>query len=266
MLGAQWLLEGVLVVLLGATLFHALRLERALGVLKRDRAVLEELVEGFNESSRQAETGVERLRSAADGAGRQMARQIEIGQRLRDDLSFLSERSDKLAERLEAAVRAARMVADGQGQPASFGQLPQAEPDRRHAPPWQAEFARPAEQAERTRPAEQAERARPAEQAERTRPAGQADRARFAEQAERASPAEQVERVRPGEQVDRMRFGEPVRAPLPTLLAARKQPAALPPPAHLQPVAVPAERIQDSEPRLRSQAERDLLRALRGVR
>ena len=50
--GAQVLLEVALVLLLAATLFHALRLERALGVLKRDRAVLEDLVAGFNESTR----------------------------------------------------------------------------------------------------------------------------------------------------------------------------------------------------------------------
>ncbi len=110
---AQWLLESALLILLAATLVHAIRLERALGVLKRDRAVLEELVEGFNESTRQAESGIERLRSAADGAGRQMARQIEVGQRLRDDLNFLADRSDKLAERLEHAVRSARMFGDG---------------------------------------------------------------------------------------------------------------------------------------------------------
>ncbi len=110
---AQWLLESALLILLAATLVHAIRLERALGVLKRDRAVLEELVEGFNESTRQAENGIERLRGAADGAGRQMARQIEVGQRLRDDLNFLADRSDKLAERLEHAVRSARMFGDG---------------------------------------------------------------------------------------------------------------------------------------------------------
>ena len=110
---AQWLLELALLILLAATLVHAIRLERALGVLKRDRAVLEELVEGFNESTRQAESGIERLRGAADGAGRQMARQIEVGQRLRDDLTFLADRSDKLAERLEYAVRSARMFGDG---------------------------------------------------------------------------------------------------------------------------------------------------------
>ena len=110
--GAQILLEGALVLLLGATLFHALRLERALGVLKRDRAVLEALVAGFNDSTRQAEIGVERLRAASEGAGRQIARHIEQAQRLRDDLSFLTERGDKLAERLEGGVRSARMFAD----------------------------------------------------------------------------------------------------------------------------------------------------------
>jgi hypothetical protein len=109
---AQILLEAALVLLLGATLFHALRLERALGVLKRDRAVLEALVAGFNDSTRQAEVGVERLRSASEGAGRQIARQIEQAQRLRDDLSFLVERGEKLAERLEGSVRSARMYSD----------------------------------------------------------------------------------------------------------------------------------------------------------
>jgi hypothetical protein len=109
---AQFLLEGVLVLLLATTLFHAVRLERALGVLKRDRAVLEDLVAGFNESTRAAEAGVERLRAATDGAGRQIARQIEQAQRLRDDLAFLSERGERLAERLEGAVRSARMVGD----------------------------------------------------------------------------------------------------------------------------------------------------------
>ncbi len=122
--GAQFLLEGALVLLLGATLFHALRLERALGVLKRDRAVLEELVAGFNESTRAAEAGIERLRTATDGAGRQIARQIELAQRLRDDLGFLTERGDRLAERLEGGVRSARMYADQQtSAPAQMSQM-----------------------------------------------------------------------------------------------------------------------------------------------
>jgi hypothetical protein len=106
----QWLLEIVLMGLLAATLFHAVRLERALGVLKRDRAVLEELVAGFNASTRQAEAGIERLRAAADGAGRQLAHQTVTGSALKDDLSFLTERGERLADRLDDQLRSARPV------------------------------------------------------------------------------------------------------------------------------------------------------------
>ncbi|MGA3404034.1 MAG: DUF6468 domain-containing protein [Acetobacteraceae bacterium] len=106
-----WILEAVLVLLLAATLFHALRLERALGVLKRDRAALEDLVTSFNVSTRQAEAGIDQLRVAADGAGRQMARQIDTVTRLKDDLVFLLERGERLADRLDSLVRAGRPLA-----------------------------------------------------------------------------------------------------------------------------------------------------------
>jgi hypothetical protein len=118
-----WLLEIALIVLLAATLFHAVRLERALGVLKRDRSTLEKLVNGFNASTRQAQAGVDQLRATADSAGRQIARQIETGMMLKDDLSFLIERSERAADRLDALVRHTRpplLEATGQdfGQPA----------------------------------------------------------------------------------------------------------------------------------------------------
>lgn len=106
--GMQWLLELALVVLLAATLFHALRLERALGVLKRDRTTLERLVAGFNDSTRQAEAGINRLHAAADGAGRQVAKVSEAAIGLKQDLAFLIDRGERVADRLEALVRAGR--------------------------------------------------------------------------------------------------------------------------------------------------------------
>jgi len=127
----EWLLELALVVLLAATLFHALRLERALGVLKRDRVALEELVSGFNSSTRAAEQGIDRLREAADGAGRQIARQIDSAAGLKDDLQFLMERGNRLADQLDHLVRAARPLAhDATRTPAAEPRgYPAAEPD-----------------------------------------------------------------------------------------------------------------------------------------
>lgn len=107
----QWILELALVGLLAATLFHAVRLERALGVLKRDRGQLQELIAGFNSSTRQAERGIERLRAATDGAGIQIARQTDAALSLKDDLALLIDRGNGLADRLDQLVHTGRPLA-----------------------------------------------------------------------------------------------------------------------------------------------------------
>ncbi len=106
--GWQLALELGLIGLLGATLFHAVRLERALGVVRRDRAELEVMLRGFNDSTRQAENATERLRGAAEGAGRHVARQIEAAANLKDDLVALIDRGERLADRMDGLVRANR--------------------------------------------------------------------------------------------------------------------------------------------------------------
>ena len=111
MSGMEWLLELVLIGLLAVTLVHALRLERALGLLKRDRATLEEMIAGFNASTREAEGGITRLREVADGAGRQITRHVQLAQELKGDLGYLVERGEKLADRLDRSLRAGRAVA-----------------------------------------------------------------------------------------------------------------------------------------------------------
>ncbi|MSP01805.1 MAG: hypothetical protein EXR07_12265 [Acetobacteraceae bacterium] len=152
----EWILDIALVVLLTATLFHAVRLERALGVLKRDRAALETLVATFNASTRAAETGVERLRGATDGAGRQIQRQIDTATGLKDDLTFLVQRGEGLADRLDELVCAARPLTARAGPSpevsASISAIPPRSPYLQ--PPRQTEH----EAAEDPRSRSQAER------------------------------------------------------------------------------------------------------------
>ena len=105
-------LDMLLVVLLGATLVQALRLERTLGALRRDRGEFERMIAGFDGATKQAEAGLDRLRGAADGAGRQIARHIEQASSLQQDLDFLIARGEKLADRLEMLVRIARGQAE----------------------------------------------------------------------------------------------------------------------------------------------------------
>jgi hypothetical protein len=110
MIGMEWMLDIPLVILLTATLFHAVRLERALGALKRDRTALEAMVGTFNASTRAAESGIERLRTATEGSGRQIQRQIDAATTLKEDLTFLVQRAEGIADRLDDLLRAARPV------------------------------------------------------------------------------------------------------------------------------------------------------------
>jgi autotransporter translocation and assembly factor TamB len=105
-----WLSIAV-ILLLVVTLFHAVRLERRLGVLKRDRAALEALVKGFNDATVRAEAATARLRGAAEGAGKALSAQLEGAENLKSDLAFLIERGEALADRLDAGVRSARQSA-----------------------------------------------------------------------------------------------------------------------------------------------------------
>ena len=124
----EWILDAALILLLAATLFHAVRLERALGVLKRDRVELQELIAGFSASTHEAEIGIERLRGVAEGAGQQIAHQLDGAFSLKDDLVLLIERGDRLADRLDMLVHAGRPLAADKPRLAVVADAEPAEP------------------------------------------------------------------------------------------------------------------------------------------
>lgn len=104
----EWGLQILLLVMLGAAIPFALRLERALAELRRDRAAMEGGAAAFQDAAQMAEGATQRLRSSAEQAGRQVSERIAAAEPLRDDLRYLVERAESLADRLDGLVRAAR--------------------------------------------------------------------------------------------------------------------------------------------------------------
>lgn len=94
-------LELILAGLLLATFLQALRLERALTAMKRDRGALEGLIANFKDSTRHAEAGIQKLRAMADGTARRIDAQIAASTELRQELAVLTERGERVADRLE---------------------------------------------------------------------------------------------------------------------------------------------------------------------
>lgn len=130
----EWGAQLVLLLMLGVAIPFAIRLERQLAALRRDRGALEAGAAGIGEATRAAEAAMLRLRATAEGAGKGVAERIAAAEPLREDLRFLTERAEALADRLDAVVRAARPLA---GAPATSAPAGPAEPAA--APRSQAE-------------------------------------------------------------------------------------------------------------------------------
>ncbi|MFC7476868.1 DUF6468 domain-containing protein [Dankookia sp. GCM10030260] len=107
----EWALQCLVILLLVAALPLVLRLERTLAAVRRDRAVLDGSAGNLTEATRLAEAASIRLRAAAEGGGRQLAEKLAAAEPLRDDLRYLVERAETIADRLEVAVRNARPLA-----------------------------------------------------------------------------------------------------------------------------------------------------------
>lgn len=118
----EWGLQVAVLTLLGAALPFVLRLERTLTALRRDRAAIEGSAVGLAEATRMAEAASIRLRASAEMAGRQVAERLAAAEPLREDLRYLVERAEAMADRLDGTVRAARpLAAETAAEPATAG-------------------------------------------------------------------------------------------------------------------------------------------------
>ena len=102
------ILDLVIALLLIATIGYAVTLNSRLTALRRNRDQMSKIIASFNEATLRAESSIPKLRRAADEAGNGLQERVEKAQSLRDDLAFMIERADTMANRLENAVRSAR--------------------------------------------------------------------------------------------------------------------------------------------------------------
>lgn len=105
------ILDMIVAVLLAATIGYAVMLNRRLSALRRNRDDLAKLILNFNDATVRAEQSIPKLRKAAEEAGTSLQERVEKAQALRDDLAFMIERADTMANRLENGVRSARSEA-----------------------------------------------------------------------------------------------------------------------------------------------------------
>jgi hypothetical protein len=105
---ASLLLEGLLAVLLVATIAYSVMLDRRLRTLRQSRDEMQALLASFTAATAHAQAGLIALRETGQTTTRDLQGDIERAKALRDDLSFLVDRGNGLADRLEGGIGAAR--------------------------------------------------------------------------------------------------------------------------------------------------------------
>lgn len=101
---ASIVIDCILIVLLAVAIGYAIVVNRKLDALRAASTDMERLSSAFAESTARTEEGLSRLKVAA----RTTEEDRQRAEKLADDLRYLIERGDGLADRLEAAVKVAR--------------------------------------------------------------------------------------------------------------------------------------------------------------
>ena len=94
------LIDGILIILLLATIFCAVSLSRRLSLLRSDKKNLEKLMGEFHHISEKADKSLTGIRATAEEVSRELAEAIAKSRSMRDELAFLVERADRLAEKI----------------------------------------------------------------------------------------------------------------------------------------------------------------------
>jgi Domain of unknown function (DUF6468) len=115
----SFVLEVIGACLLLVMIIYAIQLNRRLSGLQADKAYLQKLIMGFNEATERAEASIGRLRLAALEANDALQTNTKIAKDLRNDLSFLIDRAESMADRLESSIASGRTESAFPGRPES---------------------------------------------------------------------------------------------------------------------------------------------------
>ena len=98
-------LDLLMIVLLGATIVYAIILNRKLAAFRRSREDMQNFLTAFNAANERAETSIMALKDMAEQSGERLREDIEKASALNEDLSFMVDRGESIANRLEKAAR-----------------------------------------------------------------------------------------------------------------------------------------------------------------
>ncbi len=126
--GLSLILDIVILVLLGATIFYAIRLSKHLDAFRSNRTDMERLIRELSSQITRAQEGVSALDEAAKESGDELRSLVTKSQSISNELAEMTEVGNSLATRLEGLATRNRSLVDELGQNAAHMVYPGSRP------------------------------------------------------------------------------------------------------------------------------------------
>ncbi len=114
MTNLELIINLIIIVLLVPTIIYAYRLNKSLNLLRQNQNSLAQLVSSLNEATFKAENSIPKLKSVTQNSSEDLKEVVDSAKELKNDLLFINERADSLADRLENVISTSRNITSNQ--------------------------------------------------------------------------------------------------------------------------------------------------------
>lgn len=113
----EMMINLIIIGLLIPTIIYAYRLNKNLTLLRENQNSLAKLVNALNDATFKAENSIPKLKSVTEHSSEDLKEVVDSAKNLKDDLLFINERADNLADRLENVIRDGRGLKETKAAP-----------------------------------------------------------------------------------------------------------------------------------------------------
>ena len=126
MANLELIINLAIIFLLIPMIVFAYNLNKSLKTLRQNQSSLAQLVAALNEATFKAENSIPKLKTATEHSSEGLKEVVDNAKELKDDLLFINERADSLADRLENVISTSRGL-PAQNQPSEDSNLAKVE-------------------------------------------------------------------------------------------------------------------------------------------
>ena len=108
MANLELIINLIIIVLLIPMIIYAYSLNKSLNALRQNQKSLAQLVSALNEATFKAENSIPKLKTATEHSSEGLKEVVDSAKELKNDLLFINERADSLADRLENVISTSR--------------------------------------------------------------------------------------------------------------------------------------------------------------